>query len=97
MNTYFESEDEDFCIFVKDIEDHDDEVNRAWMDSYRPEGISSKKIVWSNRQLYLLLAEKTIGNPLQRVNSLEEDATRRGAAAWANIVNAGKGRNALTS
>ena len=94
VKNYFESEDSDFCAFLNDIEDYDEEVTREWMRSYKPDDIETNKVEWLNRQLYLFLAQKTSGNPLQTVKNLEEDVECRGAAAWAKIVKAGKGRNA---
>ena len=94
VKNYLESEDSDFCAFLNDIEDYDEEVNREWMRSYKPDDIETNKVEWLNRQLYLSLAQKTSGNPLQTVKNLEEDVECRGAAAWAKIVKAGKGRNA---
>ena len=94
VKNYLESEDSDFCAFLNDIEDYDEEVTREWMRSYKPDDIETNKVEWLNRQLYLFLAQKTSGNPLQTVKNLEEDVECRGAAAWAQIVKAGKGRNA---
>ena len=94
VKNYLESEDSDFCAFLIDIEDYDDEVNREWMRSYQPDDIETNKMECLNRRLYLFLAQKTSGNPLQTVKNLEDDVECRGAAAWSKIVKAGKGRNA---
>ena len=69
-------------------------MNREWMRSYKPDDVDSNKMEWLSRQSYLLLSQKTSGNPLHTVKNLEEDVECRGAAAWATIVKAGNGRNA---
>ena len=51
VKNYLESEDSDFCAFLIDIEDHDDEVNREWMRSYQPDNIETNKMEWLNRRL----------------------------------------------
>ena len=61
VKNYLESEDSDFCAFLNDIEDYDDEVNREWMRSCKPDDIEKNKMEWLNRQLYLFLAKKTSG------------------------------------
>ena len=94
VKNYLESEDSDFCAFLNDIEDYEEEVNREWMRSYKPDDIETNKVEWMIRQLYLFLAQKTSGNPLQTVKNLEKDVECRGAAAWAKIEKVGKGRNA---
>ena len=60
VKNYLESEDSDFCAFLNDIEDYDDEVNREWMRSYKSDDIETNKMEWLNRQLCFFLGPKDL-------------------------------------
>jgi hypothetical protein len=94
MRNWLESEDKDFVIILKDIEDEDDDINNEWMDNYAPGSMDGDKVTWMNQQLYHILAQKTTNSPLQTIKNLGDEAKYRGAAAWSKIVRTGKGRNA---
>ena len=79
-----------------DVDDHEHEENHERMESYNPPERNCDTSAWFDRHLYTVLVQKTCGKPLQTVKNLEKDVECRVAstAAWAKILQAGKGRSA---
>lgn len=47
---------------------------------------------WMNNQLYQILAQKMMVNPLHTVKNMADKVRFRGAGAWSRILETGEGR-----